>query len=159
MKDKLLQVVAENYPRIASDLLTPMLELLRLAREHCGGDVDKFLLILLVAIRTTRHPDFAAHTPQQLISGEVPVFPGFGTNARSMAESLNIPKETVRRKVSELIEEGWLVRQGTRLYFAAKAYQELAPVREQIERLAVLNFLAVSSLISQTSPAATNGQP
>lgn len=157
MTDDLTNLVSENYPRIATDLLTPILELLRLAREHCGGDVDKFLLILVVAIRTTRHPEFWSYTPQELISGEVPVFPGYGTNSRSMAESLNIPKETVRRKVSELVEEGWLVRNGPRLFFAAKAYQELAPVREQIERLAVLNYLAVGRLLRQAGATTTKG--
>jgi hypothetical protein len=118
-----------------------------LSREHCGGDIDKFLVILVVALRTTKHREFAAHTSEELLSGEIPIFPGLGTNARSIATSLNIPKETVRRKVSELIEAGWFARVGTRLYFTAKAYQQLAPVREQIERLALLNYQAVAALL------------
>jgi hypothetical protein len=153
VRQALTQLVAENYPRIATDLLAPILDLLRLAREYCDGDVDKFLVIVLVAIRTTKHPDFAKLSPQQLISGEVPVFPGLGTNARSIAQSLDIPKETIRRKVAELIDAGWLVRDRSRLYFTAHAYQKLAPVREQIERLAVLNYEAVSKLLpSQARP-------
>lgn len=139
--------MARNYPRIATSLLSPLLQLLSLSREHCGGDIDKFLVILVVAIRTTKHRDFAACTSEELLSGEIPIFPGLGTNARSIAASLHIPKETVRRKVSELIEAGWFVREGARLYFTSKAYQQLAPVREQIERLAISNYQAVSALL------------
>ena len=144
-------MVADSYPRVATDLLTPILDLLRLAREHCGGDVDKFLVILVVALRTTKHRDFAKHTPEQLISGEVPVFPGLGTNARSIAASLGIPNETVRRKVCALVDAGWFVRRRSSLHFTVKAYQQLAPVREQIERMAVINYEVVAALRSEAS--------
>lgn len=147
VKPELTRIVADNYPCIATELLSPLLDLLRLAREYCSGDVDKFLVMLVVAIRTTKHPDFAKHSPEQLISGEIPVFPGLGTYAKSIAESLDIPKETVRRKVAELNEAGWLVRDRSRLYFTAHAYRNLAPVREQIERLAASNYEAVSKLL------------
>jgi hypothetical protein len=142
----LTDLVAENYPRIATDLLAPLLELLRLSREFCGGDLDKFLVIMVVALRTTAHREFARFSSEQLLSGEVPVFPGLGTNARSIASSLGLPKETVRRKVCELISAGWLVRRSSRLYFTARAYQQLAPVREQIERLAVANHRVIAGL-------------
>lgn len=147
MRQEITRLVADSYPRIATDLLTPLLDLFRLAREYCGGDVDKFMVIMVVAIRTTRHPDFAKHSPQQLISGDIPIFPGLGTNARSIAESLGMPKETIRRKVAELIDADWLVRDRSRLYFTTHAYKKLAPVREQIERLAALNYEAVSKLL------------
>jgi hypothetical protein len=77
--------------------------------------------------------------------GDAPLLPG-GTNGRSIAASLEIPNETVRRKVCELIEAGWLVRYGSRLFYTAKAHQELAPVREQIERLAVDCYRVVAGL-------------
>jgi hypothetical protein len=140
------ELVASNYPRIATDLLSPLLELLRLAREHCGGDVDKFLVILVVVLRTTVHREFSRRTPEQLSSGELPVFPGLGTNGRSIAASLGVPKETVRRKVTDLVQAGWLARERSRLYFTAKAYQELAPVREALEKLAVANHKVVADL-------------
>jgi hypothetical protein len=144
---ELNELIARSYPRIATGLLSPLMELLSLSREHCGGDIDKFLVILVVALRTTKHRDFAAHTSEELLSGEIAVFPGLGTNARSIAAYLKIPKETVRRKVAELIEAGWIARVGPRLYFTAKAYQQLAPVREQIERLAASNYRAVAALL------------
>ena len=143
----LLDRVAENYPVIAHDLLRPLLDLFSTARMLCGGDVDKFLIMLVVANRTTEHKLFASYSQQQLLSGEVPIFPGLGTNIRSIADSIGAPRETVRRKVGELIETGWIVRQGTDLYFTAIAYQQLANARVAIEHLAVRNFEVVAALL------------
>jgi hypothetical protein len=144
-----IRLVAQSYPKIAAELLTPLLDLLQLSRESCGGDIDKFLVVLVVALRSARHPDFRACSPEQLISGEVPVFPGFGTNARSIAASLGIPKETIRRKVAELIGDGWIVRIRARLYVTAAGHRQLTPVRGHIARLAVANYEVVSGLLAK----------
>jgi hypothetical protein len=146
--------VAYRYPAIATDLLSPLLKLLSVSRQYCG-DVDTFLVILVVAIQTTRHRDFAASTPEQLMSGEARVFPGLGTNGRSIAESLGIPKETVRRKVAELVEAGWFARKDGKLYFTAEAYKQLAPVRDQIENLAVAYYQTVAALHEEPTERAS----
>ena len=127
-------------------LLRPLLHLLSVSRKACGGDVDKFLIMLVIAIRTTEHEGFATSTQAQLLSGEMPVFPTMGTNVRSVAESTGTPRETVRRKVGELIEAGWISRRGNDLQFTARAYQELADARVAIEELAVSNFQVVAEL-------------
>jgi hypothetical protein len=142
------QLVAKHYPVVATELLKPLLHLLSLSRDTCGGDADKFLIMLVVALRTTEHPMFATLSQEHLLSGERPVFPGLSTNVRSVAASLGLPRETVRRKVAELIETGWIWREGTALYFTAKAYQQLVPVREAIERLAIRNFDVVAGLLA-----------
>ncbi|WGM45350.1 hypothetical protein KOAAANKH_00212 [Brevundimonas sp. NIBR10] len=103
--------------------------------------------MLVIAIRTTEHEGFATYSQAQLLSGEVPIFPTLGTNVRSVAESTGTPKETVRRKVSELVEAGWISRQGNELRFTALAYQDLAGVRVAIEELAVTNFQIVANLV------------
>ena len=145
-REALRQLVAENYPAIARGLLRPLLHLLSISREACGGDVDKFLIMLVIAIRTTEHASFATYSQAQLLSGELPVFPPLGTNVRSVAESIGAPRETVRRKVGELIQSGWVVRKGNELRFTAVAYQQLAGVRVAIEDLAVSNFEVVADL-------------
>jgi hypothetical protein len=58
--DRNRRLVEENYPRIAAELLDPLLDLLSMSREELWGDVDKFLMILVVGIRTTRHPEFGS---------------------------------------------------------------------------------------------------
>ncbi len=69
---------------------------------------------------------------------------------RSVAESTGTPKETVRRKVGELIEAGWISRERNELRFTAVAYQELAGVRVAIEELALSNFHVVTDLARQS---------
>lgn len=146
-REVMLRLVADHYPAIARSLLRPLLNLLSLSRDACGGDVDKFLIMLVIAIRTTEHEAFATYTQAQLLSGEIPIFPTLGTNVRSVAESTGTPKETVRRKVGELVKSGWISRQGNELRFTVLAYQELAGVRVAIEDLAVSNFQVVRDLV------------
>jgi hypothetical protein len=145
----LLRLVAGNYPVIAHSLLRPLLDLFSVSRQACGGDMDKFLIMLVVAIRTTEHKLFATYSQAQLLSGEIPVFPSLGTNVRSVADSIGAPKETIRRKVGELIDAGWIARQGNELRFTTLAYQQLAGVRVAIENLAVRNFEIVADLVQQ----------
>lgn len=139
------QLIERNYPRIATDLLEPLLTLLQMSRSYCGGDVDKFMIILLVGLRSTKHPEFRARTPDELLSEEI-AFPGLGTNVRSISESLGIPRETVRRKVRELLEAGWLVRPDGKLYFTARAHQDLGPVRRELGVVAARYCQLVSAL-------------
>jgi CRP-like cAMP-binding protein len=140
-------LVADNYPAIARNLLKPLLDLLSLSREACGGDIDKFLILLVVGMRTTEHELFATFSQAQLLSGEIPVFPSLGTNVRSVADSIGLPRETVRRKVAELAETGWIAREDKELRITAVAYQQLAHVREAMEPLAVRNFQVVAVLV------------
>ena len=139
--------IGEQYPRIASELLNPLLDLLTRSRDACGGDVEKFLIVLAVAIRTAQHPEFKALSQEQLLSGEIEVFPTLRTNIRSIADSMGMPKETVRRKVLELSEAGWMMRDGRDVFFTTRAYQELVPVRESIERLAFRHFEVISACL------------
>ena len=143
----LMALVAENYPVIAHELLRPILDLHSISREACGGDADKFIIMLVVAVRTTEDKRFSGYTQEQLLSGEVPVFPSLGTNVRSIADSIGVPRETVRRKVRELIAAGWIDRDGDDLRFTALAYQRLASARIAIEHLAIRHFEVVTELI------------
>ncbi|RAK60786.1 hypothetical protein DJ021_13705 [Phenylobacterium hankyongense] len=148
MVSMVLGLVAERYPCIAKDLLKPLLELLTVSRQVCGGDIDKFLILLVVGVRTAEHPVFASLSASQLARGDIPVLPSLGTNARSIADSMGIPKETIRRKVGELIEAGWLVRRDNDLLLTGHAFEQLSPVREAVEMLAASNWGTVSALLA-----------
>jgi hypothetical protein len=101
----------------------------------------------VVALRTTCHEGFTGKTPADLATSSREMLPGLGTNGRSIAESVGMPKETVRRKIQDLLEAGWLVRDGTMLYATAKCYVDMAPVREQIERQAARNHHVIETLL------------
>lgn len=145
-------LVADHYPQIARDLLRPLLYLFNHCLDTCDNDITKFMVMLVVALRTTMHRDFGTRTQEELLSGEIPVFPCLPVNGRSIAETLGLPKETIRRKVTELADAGWLVREHGRLYFTAAAYQQLAPVREHIEELAARYYEVVAALKSDQIP-------
>jgi DNA-binding MarR family transcriptional regulator len=144
---RLLALVAEHHPKIAPGLLAPLLDLLSVSRAACGGDVDKFLILLVVGVRTAEHAEFATYTEARLMSGEIPVLPSLGINVASVAESLGVPKETVRRKVGELVDAGWIARRGHELHITGQVFTQLAHVRAAIEQLAVRNYEVVSDLL------------
>ena len=146
MQDGRKRLLSELHPRVAYDLLRPLADLLSVARDVCG-DVDKFLIILAVGVRTAGHPDFKDLTQADLQEGRAPVLPSLGTNLRSIAASVGIPKETTRRKVGELYDAGWLVRAGRDVRFTARGYQELAPVRERIDALALRYAALVDAIV------------
>jgi hypothetical protein len=143
-----LDALAEHEADTTQRLLRPFVRLISISREACGGDADKFMILLTVAIRTAEHPDFASLTPEMLASGAAPRLPTLGLNMRSIAESMAMPRETTRRKVMELVRDGWLARDGASVQLTAKGYEELAPVRRGLRVLAGSYWEVVSDLLS-----------
>lgn len=139
----------ENYPRLASELFRPLLNLFTAAREVCDGDVDKFLILLAIGMRTTEHPEFKTLAHEAILAGEPAVLPSLGTNIRSIAASVAIPKETARRKLADLVEAGWLVRQGWDFRMTAKCYVALEPVRLRLQAMALSNHDLLTELLGR----------
>jgi len=134
-----VHLLRDHYPSVASDLLRPLLNVLSAARAVCDGDVDKYLILLVLGMRISEHPDFKALAHQRIMAGDPAVLPSLGTNIRSIAASVGIPKETARRKLAELVEAGWLVRQGWDFRMTAACYAALEPVRVRIQAQALAN--------------------
>jgi hypothetical protein len=137
----------EHYPSLAAELLNPLLDLLGRSREAFDGDLDTFLILLVILARTAQHPQFRKLTQGSLLSGEVAALPSLRTNLRSIAASIGVPRESVRRKVSVLVERGWVVRAGRDLFLDAEAYRRLVTVHTGVERLAVRNFDVISAAL------------
>jgi hypothetical protein len=149
--------IEANYPAIAADLIEPVLLFMTVARDVLGGDSEKILLMLVIGVRTKQDPRFAKLTVEELDSGAVPVLPSLGVNVSSIAASTGIPKETVRRKVAELVDAGFLVRKGSDLRYTAKGYAAVARAREAIERLAARNYQTVSQLLRDCASGSIRG--
>ena len=130
-------------------MLRPLLNVFTAAREICDGDVDKFLILLVLGMRMTEHPDFRRMSHSQILAGEFAVLPSLGTNTRSIAASVGIPKETARRKLVDLVDCGWLVRQHWDFRLTVKGYAALEPVRTRIQTLA----LSQHDLLAEFLPA------
>ncbi|CAN7236443.1 helix-turn-helix domain-containing protein [Phenylobacterium sp. LjRoot225] len=142
MPSPLMPLLRQHYPDIAKDLLSPMLDTLNIGRAICGGDLDKLLIILVVALRTAEDRRALDIDPE----GVLKVHPSLSTNVRSIAESTGIPKESVRRKVTALVEEGWIRRVDHSLSLAPHASRMLTDFREQVFHLALRHHQTVAAL-------------
>lgn len=140
----ILQRFGEVWPRHVSALMQFLLE----CRRHFDGDLDMFLLMVIIGDRTfsTRHvrPDLDYLQWNTMGVADVPPE---DINIQSIAEFSAIPRETVRRKLKELAARGW-VRRDERGYFAAtsKAKQDLEPLT-----LTSLKYLSVMKAVLNES--------
>jgi hypothetical protein len=129
-------LLRQNYPLVAKDLLAPILDVLTTAHATFDGDIEKLILVLAVALRTAEHSQFSDIDMNKLLSGAIETIPSLTTNMRSVSDSTGIPKETARRKIRMLIDEGWILRTGNDLSLTPHGSQQFTPVRDAILKLA-----------------------
>lgn len=146
MASPITPLLRQHYPYLAKDLLAPMLEALNIGRATCGGDLDKLLIILVVALRTAEDKRVLDINPDDVLSGVVDVYPSLSTNVRSIADSTGIPKESVRRKVGSLVDAGWIRRDDNNLSLAPYASRMLTDFREQLFQLALRYHQTLAAL-------------
>jgi hypothetical protein len=144
------QLLRENYGRVVRDLVTPLLDLMTEANRVFAGDAEKFHILLVLALRMAEHPDAGVLDLAAIESGRCTEFPALASNVKSIAASIGIPEETVRRKVRALVRDGWIARQGNALTYTAKAAQELSSIRRLIIRGALQNHQVVARLLAES---------
>ncbi|WP_293678587.1 hypothetical protein [uncultured Phenylobacterium sp.] len=145
MTTLILSRLRRRYPTVARDLLAPLLALIDEAERTFGGDLEKFHILLAVALRSAEHPDWTKGGAMPETTGDLP---SLWTNVHSIALSVGIPEETVRRKVRALIAQGWLERTDHSLRYTRKAAEEMGPIRDALTRLAVSNYLTVAAVLA-----------
>ena len=90
-----------------------LLRLCRLASDNFGNDLDRFVVYLAVisagASHFQRDPKLRSR-----YAGEEPLPDDLrlGISRRAIADSVGLPRETVRRKIAGLIAEGHVVEEG-----------------------------------------------
>jgi hypothetical protein len=106
-------------------------EFLIACRQHFGGDLDRLLILSVIGDRTLTAERAKGIPYSAFLEGQRGPGAPKPINTQSIADSTGIPRETVRRKVSELIERGWVCRRddGT-LHATDKAATDLAPLTE-----------------------------
>lgn len=110
----------ESYGRVAPLALRSVLRFVLAAREQTGGDLDLWVVLSVIASRNMETPEFRSATVEGLRAPPESMFGLRPTNIRSIAASTGIPKETVRRKVLELVKRGWVTRVEDGLVATAK---------------------------------------
>jgi hypothetical protein len=134
---QLLPALRQQYPHLAKEFLGPLIETLHVGRATGDGDLDRLLIVLVVAMRTAEDARFLDVELEDVLSGVVDTYPSLSTNVRSIADSTQIPKESVRRKVQILVDAGWIRRDDHSLSLAPHASRMLTGFREQMFQLAI----------------------
>lgn len=149
-RQSLVDAIAKGSPAHTQALLGPLAELLSVAREAFGGDLDKYLILIVITIRAANHPQFLETVAAARAAGhDLPVFPSLGINIQSVADSVGAPKETVRRKVAEMVDAGWIERRGNQLHLTGLAYQVHQPVRALMHTMYARNYETVSEMMAE----------
>jgi hypothetical protein len=146
---QLLPLLRRGYPKLAKELLAPMLELMSIGRESLGGDLDKLLILLVVGMRTAEDKRSESIDLEAVLRGAVECYPSLSTNVRSIADSTGIPKESVRRKVAALVEAGLIRRHDNALTLAPEASRVLTDWREKMFQMAIRYHQLVAELEAQ----------
>jgi hypothetical protein len=103
-----------DFTRFQGIWVEEHLRLMKALRVHFGNDLDKVMIIAAIGQQQLRDP--ALPRLEYASSGEGGLVgdPARFTNVDRLAAATGIPRESVRRKVSELIAAGWVERVGTR---------------------------------------------
>ena len=125
-----------------------LLRLCRLASDVFGNDLDRFVVYLAVISASTSHfqrdPELRArYSAEEALPDDLRL----GISRRAIADSVGLPRETVRRKIAGLIadghvvEDGGLVKargpvveQGRNLEFLLAALKEFARIAAELKR-------------------------
>jgi hypothetical protein len=103
--------VRGNLARIWPVHLAGFTRLLGALRRAVGGDLDLVLILAVIADRTPREAWSQRLSPSgRLTRGNPERVWQEPINVQSIADSCGIQKETVRRKVNELVKRGWIAR-------------------------------------------------
>ena len=140
--------IRENYSRVAPALLSALTDYLIVSRRQ-ANDLDRQLVLLIIMLRSAMARGFADLPSEQVLSGDLDSLPTLWTNIRSIADSTGIPRETVRRKVNDLIRDGLVKRSGQLLTITPRAFPDNRFVVEKFIRLAAVSHSAVEKLIEK----------
>lgn len=144
--------IRENYSRVAPALLSALTDYLIVSRRQ-SDDLDRQLVLLVIMLRSAMARGFADIPSDQVLSGDLEALPTLWTNIRSIADSTGIPRETVRRKVNDLIQAGLVKRSGQLLTITPRAFPDNRFVVEKFIRLAAVSHATVEKLAEKDEDA------
>ncbi|MBK1706466.1 hypothetical protein [Halochromatium glycolicum] len=105
-------------------------DLLVTLRRHFDGDLDRMLVLAIIGSRTLKDDSIEGLCYEHFMRLERRGEPA-PINVQSIADHSGIPRETVRRKVKELLHTGWIIRRDKGFLIASnKAAADLAPATE-----------------------------
>lgn len=150
MEDKVKAVFGKVWPVHVHSLTRFLIE----CRRTFDDDLDMFLVLAVIGERTysQQHAD-PTLTYEDFKSGKAAMTPPRDINLRSIADFSGIPRETVRRKIAELSDKGWLTRNSEgSLVATRKASKDLEPLTAaSITYIAEMMILLKAALSEEPS--------
>lgn len=106
------QVVRDESRLVALETAAALLRLVEGYQEMFGTDLDRLMIMLAVGAITGERPVRAADAPPHFVRFGVPIPSADMTRctALAIASATGLPRETARRKVKQMIDEGLLRR-------------------------------------------------
>jgi hypothetical protein len=109
-------------------------DLLVTLRRQFDGDLDRMLVLAIIGARTLSRGQIDGLCYDRFMATERPG-EAAPINVQSIADYSGIPRETVRRKVNDLVRLGWIIRSDKgHLTASAQAAEDLAPGTEATMR-------------------------
>lgn len=104
-----------RFPPAQSVWVEGFLTLLVELRRVFGNDLDKVMILSMVGQQMLRDPGMPPLSHSEAQTAPFKTWPGKSTNIDALARASGIPRESVRRKVNELIADNLVARsdQGT----------------------------------------------
>jgi hypothetical protein len=125
------QTLTAHFGRIWPVHNDAFCELLVRLRRQFGGDLDRMLVLAIIGSRTLARGRIDGMSYDDFMALDRPDDEPAPINLQSIADYSGIPRETVRRKLRDLEELGWIIRRNNGFLIASsKATQELAPATE-----------------------------
>jgi hypothetical protein len=110
LRNRAEELLEEHYLHTHSAWVEGHLELLCDLRAAVGNDLDKVIIIGVIGQCMIKALVTDARSYKELVDGSYAIDEDRLTNIESVSASTGLPRESVRRKVWELIEAGWLAR-------------------------------------------------
>lgn len=125
--------IRNNYSRLNLIWTEGLIESLTNLRATFGNDMDKIVVLAVIGQGAQRLVGPGKSFDATLDGARLPMPDNAATNVQSIADSTGIPRESVRRKVGELVEAGWVERlpNGTVRISTNVAIHDLRQVTEQ----------------------------
>lgn len=127
------ETIATDFRELHPLWVEKHLRLLCSLRREFGNDIDKPIILAVIGQVMFQHQFRPPEVPDDQINEGGRGAEDWLTNVESISSSTGIPRETVRRKVAELIKSGYVERgRKGRLWVTCKASDDLAGSTDQV---------------------------
>jgi acylphosphatase len=127
------EAIKSNYSKLNLIWTEGLIESLTNLRTAFGNDMDKIVVLAVIGQSAQRLTPIGNTFEDSLKPSDIELPRAAVTNVQSITDSTGIPRESVRRKVNELVESGWVekLEDGSIRIIGSAAASDLRRVTEK----------------------------